>query len=92
MVPDFKPKTLFDFGSGVGSTMYAANMTWPNSITENFNIDISGEMNDLSRLLLQGGDEKQPLFYNGVFYRQFLPVSHAVSIKLIGILAGLNTS
>lgn len=77
--PTFSPKTILDFGSGVGATMYAANETWPASINEHFNCDSCKSMNDVSRLLLQGGDERQPLLYPGVFYRQFLPASVSVS-------------
>ncbi|RWS09006.1 methyltransferase-like protein 17: mitochondrial [Dinothrombium tinctorium] len=81
--PTFKPQTLFDFGSGVGTTMWAANQVWPNSLSEHFNVDASEHMNDTSRLLLQIGRERNPLLYNGVFYRQFLPVSSVVKYDLV---------
>lgn len=77
--PNFIPKTMLDFGSGVGTSMYAANEVWPASINEHFNCDSSKSMNDVSRLLMQSGNEKQPLLYPGVFYRQFLPASENVS-------------
>lgn len=78
--PSFLPKTMLDFGSGTGSAMYAANEVWPASINEHFNCDSSKSMNDVSRLLMQGGDENKPLLFPGVFYRQFLPASVMVSI------------
>lgn len=81
--PEFKPKTLFDFGSGMGTVMFAANMRWPNSISEHFNVDISKPMNDLSRLLLMGGDENQPMIYEGVYHRQFLPVSSNIKYDMV---------
>ena len=80
--PTFLPKTMLDFGSGIGSSMYAANQVWPAVINEHFNCDSSKSMNDISRLLMQGGDERQPLLYPGVFYRQFLPASVTVGYDL----------
>lgn len=81
--PTFVPKTVLDFGSGIGSSMYAANQVWPASINEHFNCDSSKAMNDVSRLVMQGGNEQQPLLYPGVFYRQFLPASVMVRIEWI---------
>ncbi|XP_076350430.1 ribosome assembly protein METTL17, mitochondrial-like [Tachypleus tridentatus] len=52
--PEFKPKTVFDFGSGVGSTMWAANSAWGESIGEYFCVDVSSNMNNLAHLLVQG--------------------------------------
>lgn len=63
--------------------MYAANEAWPQIITENFNVDLSEPFNEIARLLLQGGDEKQPQLYNNVFFRQFLPVTHTVKYDLV---------
>lgn len=81
--PEFLPKTILDFGSGIGTSMYAANQVWPGSINEHFNCDSSTSMNDLSRLLLQGGDEKKPLLYPGVFFRQFLPASLLIKYDMV---------
>jgi hypothetical protein len=60
--------------------MWAANQVWPKSINEHFNVDVSQHMNETSRLLLQQGDEENKLIFNGVFYREFLPVSSDVMI------------
>lgn len=81
--PSFFPKTILDFGSGIGTSMYAANQIWPGSINEHFNCDSSNSMNDVSRLLLQGGDEKKPLLFPGVFYRQFLPASPLIKYDMV---------
>jgi ribosomal protein RSM22 (predicted rRNA methylase) len=81
--PTFKPKTLFDFGSGTGTTMFAANEVWPNSISEHFNVDISSSMNDLSSLLLRGGEEQNPMIYNGVYHREYLPLSSTIKYDLV---------
>ncbi|XP_076352557.1 ribosome assembly protein METTL17, mitochondrial-like [Tachypleus tridentatus] len=76
--PEFKPKTVFDFGSGVGSTMWAANSAWGESIGEYFCVDVSSNMNNLAHLLVQGGDVNGRMFMNGIYFRQFLPASNEV--------------
>ncbi|CAH0545682.1 unnamed protein product [Brassicogethes aeneus] len=72
---NFRPKSFFDFGAGVGTAMWAANLYWKQYLFEYFNVDSSSSMNDLSQILLQGGRGNQvPL--KGVFYRQFLPANN----------------
>lgn len=73
--PDFKPRSFLDFGSGVGTGMWAASNTWNDSIFEFLNVDSSREMNDLSDLILRDGNENQQPVMRNVFYRQFLPAS-----------------
>ncbi|XP_075151457.1 ribosome assembly protein METTL17, mitochondrial [Haematobia irritans] len=70
---DFQPQSFLDFGSGVGTGMWAASGLWKDSIYEYYNIDSSREMNDLSELILKGGNENQHSTLRNVFYRQFLP-------------------
>ncbi|XP_011495145.1 PREDICTED: methyltransferase-like protein 17, mitochondrial [Ceratosolen solmsi marchali] len=67
----FNPQTMFDFGSGVGSTLWVAMQTWTN-INEYMGIDISNEMNELSKRIIK----KSPLKIKDVFHRQYLPVSN----------------
>lgn len=74
--PSFKPRSLFDFGSGVGLSTWAAITFWKEYIFEYFNVDISRDMNDLAQLLLQGGCSTGKMEIQGVFYRQFLPASN----------------
>ncbi|CAH1985197.1 unnamed protein product [Acanthoscelides obtectus] len=73
--PEFKPNSLFDFGSGTGTASWAANTYWKNSIFEYYNVDTSRDMNDLAQLLLQGGTSTG-VMPKGVFFRQFLPASN----------------
>jgi hypothetical protein len=49
-------------------------------IQEHFNVDSSGEMNDLASFLLRGGDEEAEMPIKAVYYRQFLPASHEVCL------------
>lgn len=81
--PNFVPKTLFDFGSGIGTTMWAANSIWPNQIHEHMNIDISKPMNELCDFLLRDGDEHRPQLFPGVYFREYLPVSSTIKYDLV---------
>ncbi|XP_023303259.2 methyltransferase-like protein 17, mitochondrial [Lucilia cuprina] len=69
----FKPQSYFDFGSGVGTGMWASSNLWKDSIFEYFNVDSSRHMNELSELILRDGNENQQMTLKNVFYRQFLP-------------------
>jgi len=74
--PDFQPKTLFDFGSGLASSVWAVNDTWPDAVQEHYCVDPSQDMNTLARLLLQGGDEDSSSFiYPNVYFRHHMPMS-----------------
>ncbi|XP_015180546.1 PREDICTED: methyltransferase-like protein 17, mitochondrial [Polistes dominula] len=68
---DFKPKTLFDFGSGVGTVMWASSQLWSDSLIEYFGVDTSSHMNDLSAEL--NNHNTHPI--KNVFYRQFFPAT-----------------
>ncbi|XP_066254248.1 ribosome assembly protein METTL17, mitochondrial [Euwallacea similis] len=72
---EFTPKSLFDFGSGVGTVTWAANAFWKKHIFEYFNVDPSADMNDLAQILLQGGKGTGNVV-KGTFYRQFLPATN----------------
>lgn len=71
--PTFSPRSYFDFGSGVGSGVWAASELWKESIYEYYLIDSSKDMNDLSDLLLRDGDVNKSMFLRNVYHRQFLP-------------------
>uniref|UniRef100_A0A8D8TJL3 Methyltransferase-like protein 17, mitochondrial n=2 Tax=Cacopsylla melanoneura TaxID=428564 RepID=A0A8D8TJL3_9HEMI len=79
--PDFKPHSLFDFGSGVGTAVWATYSYWSTQINEFYCVDTSSQMLDLNSLIIQGGrPNKLPLIKN-VTYRQFLPSSANLSAK-----------
>ncbi|GFG29146.1 hypothetical protein Cfor_00216 [Coptotermes formosanus] len=81
--PDFQPRSLFDFGSGVGTATWAARAVWGDLIKEVFNVDSSRDMNDLASLLLRGGSEEADMPIKGVSYRQFLPASHMLKYDVV---------
>lgn len=74
--PDFKPRSLFDFGSGTGTVSWAAKHIWDKQLYEFFNVDSSSEMNELAQLLIQGGRPTNQCNFKGIFFRQFLPANH----------------
>lgn len=71
--PNFKPASYFDFGSGVGTGVWAAAEMWKQTIYEYYLVDPSRDMNDLSGLILRDGDENKDMFLKNVYFRQFLP-------------------
>uniref|UniRef100_A0A1I8F841 Uncharacterized protein n=1 Tax=Macrostomum lignano TaxID=282301 RepID=A0A1I8F841_9PLAT len=46
-------RTLFDYGSGVGTSAWAANTVWPGLLREHFMVDPCSSMNSLAGLLMQ---------------------------------------
>lgn len=81
-VPEFKPQTLMDFGSGTGSVTWAAHSTWGQSLREYMCVDSSAAMLGLAEKLLKGGSESGKPCIPGVFFRQFLPVSPKVQFDV----------
>lgn len=71
----FAPKSLFDFGSGVGTVVWVANELWGNTLTEYFCVDLSKHMNDLADLILRNNDEINESIIKNIYYRQFLPAT-----------------
>ncbi|XP_053971292.1 methyltransferase-like protein 17, mitochondrial [Hylaeus volcanicus] len=78
---NFTPKTLFDFGSGIGTVMWAASQFWLKSIYEYYCIDTSGDMNNLSEYLIKRAKPQIPL--KNIFYRQFLPASPTPTYDIV---------
>ncbi|XP_056384556.1 methyltransferase-like protein 17, mitochondrial isoform X2 [Hyla sarda] len=89
-VPGFSPQTLMDFGSGIGSVLWAAHGIWGNNLKEYMCIDSSASMNTLSELILRGGSEQGEMHISGVHFRQFLPVSPKVQFDLVVSAYSLN--
>lgn len=71
--PSFQPRSFFDFGSGVGTGVWAASELWKSSIYEYYLVDSSKYMNDLSDMILRDGDVNKAMWLKNVNFRQFLP-------------------
>ncbi|XP_062849778.1 methyltransferase-like protein 17, mitochondrial [Trichomycterus rosablanca] len=81
--PAFAPRSLLDFGSGLGTVLWASHELWGDSINEHVCVDASGAMNTLAeRLLTEGGGGEDPHIQH-VYFRQFLPVSPKVQSDLV---------
>ncbi|KAL1456876.1 hypothetical protein WDU94_001566 [Cyamophila willieti] len=80
-VPDFKPNSVFDFGSGVGTAIWATHSYWSSHITDFYCVDTSSQMLDLNSLIIRGGRPNKLPLINNVTYRQFLPSSANLAAK-----------
>lgn len=81
--PDYKPRSFFDFGSGVGTGTWAMNHFWPKDIFEYFCVDTSSHMHDLARLILCQGKDNVEMPLKGYFQRQFLPASTDLKYSIV---------
>ncbi|XP_049883387.1 methyltransferase-like protein 17, mitochondrial [Pectinophora gossypiella] len=82
-LPDYKPRSFFDFGSGVGTGTWAVNTFWQGDIFEYFCVDTSTHMNDLARLILCNGKDNVEMPLKGFFQRQFLPASTDIKYNIV---------
>ncbi|XP_076448780.1 ribosome assembly protein METTL17, mitochondrial-like [Babylonia areolata] len=71
--PGFQPRSVYNFGSGLGSSVWAANAVWGSGVFEHYCVDQSQDMNTVARLLLQDGDNQKQMSIPGVVFRQFAP-------------------
>ncbi|XP_046544690.1 methyltransferase-like protein 17, mitochondrial [Haliotis rubra] len=81
--PEYIPTSMFDFGSGLASSVWAGNRIWGQNIYEYYCVDSSQDMNTLARLLLQGGEEKKDMTISGVYFRQFMPSHKQNSFNIV---------
>ncbi|XP_029836159.4 methyltransferase-like protein 17, mitochondrial [Ixodes scapularis] len=81
--PAFAPKSLLDFGSGIGTSFWATREFWPHELQEYFAVDVSDDMNTLARLLVQGGNPNAEVKFRGYYQRQFLPATHKIKFDLV---------
>ncbi|XP_061111529.1 methyltransferase-like protein 17, mitochondrial [Conger conger] len=81
--PSFSPRSLLDFGSGVGTVLWAAHTLWGDSLGEAVCVDSSGAMNSLAERLLRGGSETGDPTIKQAYFRQFLPVTPKVQFDLV---------
>ncbi|XP_078040908.1 ribosome assembly protein METTL17, mitochondrial [Augochlora pura] len=78
---DFTPTSLFDFGSGIGTTVWAASDFWLKSIKEYYCVDASANMNELSAYVVKR--IKPEINFQHIYYRQFLPASKSPAYDIV---------
>lgn len=83
--PNFHPRTLFDFASGIGTVVWSAANLWSSTIKEYICVDTSAEMIDLAERLLK---HRHPQIRN-VFYRQHLPAAPIPTYDIVVSAYGL---
>ncbi|KAM7379698.1 hypothetical protein PAMP_005232 [Pampus punctatissimus] len=81
--PSFAPQSLLDFGSGLGTVVWASHSCWGDTLKEMVCVDSSGPMNILAERLLKGDDERAEPLIKQVYFRQFLPVSPKVQFDVV---------
>ncbi|XP_026876704.2 methyltransferase-like protein 17, mitochondrial isoform X2 [Electrophorus electricus] len=79
----FTPYSLLDFGSGLGTALWASHTLWGVSLKEYVCVDSCGAMNTLAEQLLTGGIEAGEPLIKHVYFRQFFPVSPKVQADLV---------
>ncbi|XP_013996161.2 methyltransferase-like protein 17, mitochondrial [Salmo salar] len=79
----FSPHSLLDFGSGLGTAVWASHSFWGDTLKEMVCVDNSGAMNTIADRLLRGSSEKDEPVIKQVYFRQFLPVSPKVQFDLV---------
>ena len=78
---NFVPTSILDFGSGTGTSIWAANTLWQSSLKQYVCVDSSKHMNALSQHIFTGG--KPDIELPGLFTRQFLPVSFNMTYDIV---------
>ncbi|CAH8613457.1 unnamed protein product [Heterobilharzia americana] len=74
--PNFIPRSLFDFGSGLGTVTWATNTVWPvGCVREHYLVEPSLHMTRLSEFMFRKHGSAQPSenVFSGVYHRRFLP-------------------
>lgn len=79
--PSFQPRTLYDFGSGLGTGLWSLRDIF-GEITEAFCVDTSSDMNDLARLILTKGVENDTL-PAGISFRLHNPKSSNLKYDVV---------
>ncbi|CAL8343208.1 unnamed protein product [Merluccius merluccius] len=81
--PSFAPYSLLDFGSGLGTAVWASHSCWGDTLKEMVCVESSGPMNILAERLLKDDNQNTQPHIKQVYFRQFLPVSPKVQFDLV---------
>ena len=78
---NFQPRTLFDFGSGVGTSLWAAKEIF-SELSEVFCVDLSKDMTDLAIAIILKGHMQHTL-PAGYTFRLHLPRDNIITYDLV---------
>ncbi|CAK9298382.1 unnamed protein product [Gordionus sp. m RMFG-2023] len=75
--PEFKPTSILDFGSGVGSVSWAAQTIWNDSLNQHYSVDNCSQISDISRQIVNGRSSSAFRYNlkNFITYKNNLPAS-----------------
>ncbi|NXL86454.1 MET17 protein, partial [Alectura lathami] len=65
--PSFAPRSLLDFGSGLGTASWAAHSAWGHSLRHFLCVEAAVAMRELAERLRQGGATEGPAHFGPVF-------------------------
>ncbi|OWA51531.1 Methyltransferase-like protein 17, mitochondrial [Hypsibius exemplaris] len=82
-LPDFAPTSLLDFGSGVATVSFAANAVFPDSLKEYYCVDVSPDMNNTAKELIDNGTNGEEPLLSKAYFRQHFPASHERKYDLV---------
>lgn len=71
----FTPVTYFDFGSGVGTGLWALTDCWSKNMSEYVMVDISQDMGNISRDIFISAYKSRKIKQESIFHRRFLSVA-----------------
>jgi len=78
----YKPRTLFDFGSGVGTSYWAVNEMF-GYLDEAVFIDTSSQMHSLAKRILMKGKTESKNLPGGRFFRHQMSKDHKLKYDLV---------
>ncbi|XP_060080405.1 methyltransferase-like protein 17, mitochondrial [Ylistrum balloti] len=81
--PGFLPSAVYNFGSGLGTAVWASNTVWGSAVKQYYCLDPATDMSTLARLLLQEGDEFKKMVIPGVFFRNKPPSHTSLPFPLV---------
>ncbi|CAH8668370.1 unnamed protein product [Schistosoma rodhaini] len=87
--PSFIPKSLFDFGSGLGTVAWATNTVWPvGCVRQHYLVEPSLHMTRLSEFMFQkqGSAQFSESVFPGVYHRRFMPSTKVIDFTFVVFL------
>ncbi|CAF0710382.1 unnamed protein product [Brachionus calyciflorus] len=79
----FTPKNIFDFGSGLGSVMWASKSVWNDDSLGFFNVDSSSYMNNIATLITKNGSIGNPSCFKHMYFKRNFPKSDNETYDLV---------
>jgi len=79
---NFRPRTLFDFGSGVGTSYWAVTEMF-GKLNEAVFVDQSNQMQSMAKTILMKGKSQDRALPSGHFFRMQMPKDHKLKYDIV---------